>query len=128
MYRIYNFKTRGIGVISTKEILNNSLVGYYFTKIEPITIESRFIYDGWIETNPLGRYINHNRNPNCRLVLNNDVIEIYTKRNIEELEEITVNYLEIVELISLPESLVERYAIKDYDYIEENIIKKTNII
>lgn len=128
MFKKHNFQTRGIGLISTKEIPKDVYIGNYFTKFEPITIESRFIYDGWIETNPLGRYLNHNRLPNCRLSLDGDTIKILTNNHIEESKELTVNYLEIIELIKLPQSLIERYSIIDYDYIEETISKKLNMI
>lgn len=128
MFKKYNFKTRGVGIISNEEISSKNKIGNYFTKCEPITTQSRFIYDGWIETNPLGRYINHNKTPNCNLVKNGDVIEIHTNKKIKKFEEITINYLSVIELISLPQSLVDRYSIIDYDYIEEDIIIKHDII
>ncbi len=128
MFKKYNFKTRGVGLISTQEIPIGVFIGNYFTKFEPVTTESRFIYNGWIETNPFGRYLNHNRKSNCDLILNNNVIEIHTKKEIKEFEELTINYLDVIRLISLPQSLIDRYSISDYDYIEETIIRKSNII
>lgn len=128
MFKRYKFNSRGIGIISSKVIPFNILVGNYFTKSEPITIESRFIYNGWVETNPLGRYLNHNRNPNCNLILNKDSIEIYTNREISVFEELTINYMNVVDLIELPESLIDRYSIIDYDYIEEEIIIQKELI
>jgi hypothetical protein len=128
MFKRYKFNSRGIGIISSKIIPFNTLVGNYFTKSEPITIESRFIYNGWVETNPLGRYLNHNRNPNCNLILNKDSIEIYTNREISVFEELTINYMNVVDLIELPESLIDRYSIIDYDYIEEEIIIQKELI
>lgn len=128
MFKRYKFNSRGIGIISSKVIPFNTLVGNYFTKSEPITIESRFIYNGWVETNPLGRYLNHNRNPNCNLILNKDSIEIYTNREISVFEELTINYMNVVNLIELPESLIDRYSIIDYDYIEEEIIIQKELI
>jgi len=128
MFKRYKFNSRGIGIISSKVIPFNTLIGNYFTKSEPITIESRFIYNGWVETNPLGRYLNHNRNPNCNLILNKDSIEIYTNREISVFEELTINYMNVVDLIELPESLIDRYSIIDYDYIEEEIIIQKELI
>jgi hypothetical protein len=120
----YNFKARGIGIISTSNIPINTHIGNYFTKSEPITTESRFIYDGWIETNPFGRYLNHNRNPNCNLVLNDDCIEIYSNYNILPSVELTVNYIEAIQLIKLPIYLQDKYKILDLDYISEEIVIK----
>ncbi len=128
MFKRYKFNSRGIGIISSKVIPFNTLVGNYFTKSEPITIESRFIYNGWVETNPLGRYLNHNRNPNCNLILNKDSIEIYTNKEISVFEELTINYMNVVDLIELPQSLIDRYSIIDYDYIEEEIIIQKELI
>jgi len=128
MFKRYKFNSRGIGIISSKVIPFNTLIGNYFTKSEPITIESRFIYNGWVETNPLGRYLNHNRNPNCNLILNKDSIEIYTNKEISVFEELTINYMNVVDLIELPESLIDRYSIIDYDYIEEEIIIQKELI
>jgi hypothetical protein len=68
MFRKYNFKSRGVGIISSKLIPSNTFIGNYFTKTETITTESRLIYEGWVETNPLGRYLNHNRISNCNLI------------------------------------------------------------
>lgn len=128
MFKRYKFNSRGIGIISSKVIPFNTLVGNYFTKSEPITIESRFIYNGWVETNPLGRYLNHSRNPNCNLILNKDSIEIYTNKEISIFKELTINYMNVVDLIELPESLIDRYSIIDYDYIEEEIIIQKELI
>ncbi len=128
MYSLYKFKTRGIGVISNKKIDKDTFIGNYFTKNEPITNESRLIYEGWVETNPLGRYLNHSRNSNCNLILNGDIIEIYTNKEISIFEELTVNYLDVIDIIELPIRLKNKYRVFDFDYIEENVIIKQNLI
>jgi hypothetical protein len=128
MFKRYKFNSRGIGIISSKIIPINTLVGNYLTKKEPITAESRLIYDGWVETNPLGRYLNHNRNPNCNLIINEDVIEIYTNREIVVFEELTVNYLDVINIIELPIRLTNKYGIFDFDYIDEEVIIKQTLI
>ncbi len=128
MFKTYKFNSRGIGIISSKIIPINTLIGNYFTKKEPITSESRLIYEGWIETNPLGRYLNHNRTPNCNLILNNDIIEIYTNREIYVFEELTVNYLDVIDIIKLPIRLKNKYGIYDFNYIEEEIVIKKDLI
>lgn len=128
MFTKYKFKSRGIGLVSTKKISKDIYVGDYFTKFESITTESRFIYDGWIETNPLGRYLNHNKKPNCKLILDGDTIRIFTDTNINEYEELTINYMKVIQLIKLPESLIEKYSIIDYDYIDEEISTNKSLI
>jgi hypothetical protein len=128
MYSLYKFKTRGIGVVSTIDIPKDTLVGNYFSKKEQLTSESRLIYDGWIETNPLGRYLNHNKNSNLRFLKKDDVIEIYTNQNILKNTELTVDYTQIIKLINLSDSLVLAYEIFNYDYIEEEIVTNKNII
>ena len=128
IYTKYNFETRGIGIVSKDVILKNTYIGNYFSKSEVITNESRAIYDGWVETNPLGRYLNHNRDFNCELKLNGDFIELHSLRDINKWEELTINYLTIIDLINLPSEIAKKYQIKDYDYITENIVVKTNIM
>lgn len=128
MYSLYNFKSRGTGVISTEVIPSNKLIGFYFTKNELVTSESRPIYDGWIETNPLGRYLNHNENPNLTLIKNENVIELYSNQIIPKHTELTVDYLNVVKLINLPESLILSYEIFNFDYIDEEIVVNKSII
>ncbi len=128
MYSLYRFKTRGIGVVSTIDIPNGTFIGNYLSKKEQLTSESRLIYDGWIETNPLGRYLNHNSDSNLYLIKNGDNIELYSKYDIKINTELTVDYFEIKNLINLPDSLVLSYEIYNFDYIEEEIVTNKNII
>jgi len=127
MFGKYNFESRGIGIIATSVIPAGTTVGVYFSKNESISEETRMIYNGWIETNPLGRYMNHNRDNNCDLYLSGDVIKLVANRYIRLHQELTVNYLHIIKAINLPEDLVKKYDIRDFDYIEEIIdISKNN--
>lgn len=128
MFKKYNFKTRGIGIVSTKYINNNVYIGNYFDKSHPITSESRLIYEGWVETNPLGRYLNHNRIPNCNVILDNDIIKIYTNRDINQFEELTINYLDVIKIIELPIRLTNKYGVYDFDYIDEEVIIRKDLI
>jgi len=128
MYCLYNFKTRGIGVISDININADTLIGNYISKNEIISSQSRLIWDGWIETNPLGRYINHNSNSNLYCVKKNNIIQVYSKYEIDKDTELTVNYMEIIKLINLPYELAVSYKIIDFDYIEEKIVINKSII
>jgi hypothetical protein len=127
MFTKYNFESRGLGMIATTPISAKTQIGTYFTKGESVTEENRLIFDGWVESNPLGRYMNHNRNNNCDLYLSGDTINLVTNRDIRTHEELTVNYLHIIKAINLPEELVKKYDIRDFDYVEEIIdISKNN--
>jgi hypothetical protein len=120
-YSRYRFKTRGIGIISNTQIKKGTYIGNCASKFENITKESRLIYDGWIETNPLGRYINHNRNPNCKVILDGDTIKLYSMNDIDMWEELTVNYLDFANVLEIPENLIKKFGIQDFEYITEII-------
>ena len=127
MFTKYNFESRGLGIIATTDIPSQTHIGSYFTKDESVTEENRLIYDGWVETNPLGRYMNHNRDNNCDLYLSGDVIKLVTNRSVRLHQELTVNYLHIIKAMNLPDELVKKYDIRDFDYVEEIInISKNN--
>jgi hypothetical protein len=128
IYTRYRFKTRGVGIISNTQIIKDTYIGNCASKFETITKESRIIYDGWIETTPLGRYMNHNRNPNCKVILDGDLIKVYSIINIEMWEELTINYLDMAHLLKLPENLVKKFGIIDFDYIPETIKIETKLI
>lgn len=117
----HQFRTRGIGLITTKPIQKNSLVGNYLEKNIIVSSESRPIIDGWIETNPFGRYLNHNANPNLYFVVKKNKIEIYSKHDIKEYTELTVNYIDILKLLNIPDNLKSKFHIVDFEYIEEDI-------
>jgi hypothetical protein len=128
LYSKYKFKTRGIGIISNTQIIKDTYIGNCASKFENITKENRIIYNEWIETNPLGRYINHNRNPSCKLILDGDTIKLYSINNIDMWEELTINYLDMARLIELPENLIKKFGIKDFEYITEIIKVDTKLI
>lgn len=128
MYSFYKFETRGIGIISTKDISENTYIGEYLSKNEHLSPHSRLIYDGWIETNPLGRYLNHNSKPNLYFVKRDSVIQLYTKEFIHSNVELTVDYTEVKKIIGLPDSLCLVFEIFDFDYVEEKVVINKNII
>lgn len=127
-YTVYRFKTRGVGIISNTQIIKDSYIGNCASKFEPITKENRVIYDDWVETNPLGRYINHNRTPNCKVILDGDFIKLYSMTNIDRWEELTINYLDMGRLLKIPEELKKKIGNKDFDYIPEVIKVETKLI
>jgi hypothetical protein len=122
IYSLHKFNTRGIGVISNKFILKDEFVGICCTKNNHFLTMGRYIHDGWFEAPPLGRYINHNANSNLYFLKKDSVIELYAKNNIEKYCELTINYIEISQLLNLPNNLIASYNIMNFDYINENII------
>jgi len=121
IYSFYNFRTRGVGLISNKFIPKSTFIGNYFVKKELIGPTDRFIYNDWYETNPLGRYLNHNKNNNCDFILLDNTVRIISNKDINKNEEITVNYLSAVKCIEIPSEICEEYGIKDFEYINEKI-------
>lgn len=128
IYFRYRFNTRGVGIVSNTQIVKDTYIGNCASKFETITKENRIIYNGWIETNPLGRYINHNRTPNCKVILDGDTVKLYSMNNIDIWEELTVNYLDFANVIEMPENLLEKFGIRDFDYIPETIKVETKLI
>lgn len=115
-FKIVNFPDRGKGLIVEDTILPGTVIGIYLSKdLKPI-VEGRVCYGNWIESIPLGRYINHNRIPNCNVTLDGNNISLVSNNVIDYNEEITVNYIEVAELIKVPKDQYDKYGIKDFDY------------
>jgi hypothetical protein len=111
--------TRGFGLVADEDIPSITKLGEYLIKdIQPEgdVVE---VWDGWVETPLLGRYLNHSQDPNTFSILKGKYVYIYTKRTIRANEEITVNYLEVAELINLPTDKCEEFGIKNFEYIHE---------
>lgn len=128
MIKLYTFKSRGVGVITTEIINENSFIGNYMMKDIRITSNSRLVYDGWIETNPIGRYLNHNITPNCFLKKIGNSLKLYSNKPIDEFTELTVNYFEVADRINLPTELYLKYNITNFNYELEPINKVVNLI
>lgn len=111
-----NSQSKGVGLVATEDIAAITNLGEYLIKGGKITEDTMEVWDGWVETPILGRYLNHNRNPNTFPIMKDNKVIIYTKRHIENNEELTVNYLEIAALINLPDDKRESFGIKDFNY------------
>lgn len=115
-FKVVEFRTRGKGLVTLDTIFPGHIVGLYLSKdLKPI-VEGRVLYDGWIESTPIGRYVNHNNSPNCNVSLDGNNISLVSNDVIDYNEEITVNYLEVAELIDLPKDHYTKYGIEDFDY------------
>ena len=122
MIQPYKFETRGVGLITDRLISKGAFVGNYVLRNVPTSPLQRHIYDGWVETDPFGRYLNHNDNSNLEFVLNNEAVEVFAREDIEPYTELTVNYFDLVNLLNVPKSIVEEFSIKKFSY-EEELIK-----
>ena len=79
-------KINGLGVFATKDINNNNVLGV--SHIKDLKAEN-----GYWRT-PLGGFINHSTNPNCKKSKNKFTNNLYLKaiRDIKKGEELTVYY------------------------------------
>lgn len=126
-FKVVDIQTRGKGLVTEDTIFPGNPIGIYLSKNLTPIVEGRVLYDGWIESTPIGRYVNHSNSPNCNVSLNGKDIYLISNNVIDYNEEITVNYLEVAQLINLPESKFDEYGIQNFDYIEtkENVSKPT---
>lgn len=126
-FKVVEIQTRGKGLVTEDTIFPGYPIGIYLSKNLTPIVEGRVLYDGWIESTPIGRYVNHSNSPNCNVSLNGKDIYLISNNVIDYNEEITVNYLEVAQLINLPESKFDEYGIQNFDYIEtkENVSKPT---
>ena len=126
-FKVVDINTRGKGLVTVDTIFPGTSIGIYLSKNLTPIVEGRVLYDGWIESSPIGRYVNHSNTPNCNVSLNGKDIFLISNNVIDYNEEITVNYLEVAQLIDLPESQYDEYGIEDFEYkkIVENVSKPT---
>lgn len=128
MFTFHRFKSRGIGLVATQNIKQGTFLGDYYSKIINVTSNTRHVYNGWIETYPLGRFLNHNPSCNLELVLKKNRVELFTAEDILENTELTVNYLSAANLINLPEHLRIDYHFQDFQFLEETLNFSKNLI
>lgn len=119
-FKVIDIDTRGKGLVTEDTIFPGSTIGLYLSKNLTPIVEGRVLYDGWIESTPIGRYVNHSSSPNCNVSLNGNDIYLISNNVIDFNEELTVNYLEVAQLIELPESRYKEYGIENYNYIEHS--------
>ena len=79
-------KINGLGVFATKDINNNNVLGVSH-------IQDRKAEDGYWRT-PLGGFVNHSSNPNCKKSENKFTKNLYltTIKKIKKGEELTMYY------------------------------------
>ncbi|MED5475008.1 MAG: SET domain-containing protein [Candidatus Neomarinimicrobiota bacterium] len=81
---IKNSHIHGLGLFAIAEITSGTELGISHVK------DDRFSH-GYIRTS-LGGFFNHSKKPNCKAVYDGDFIKIFTLKNINCGDEITVDY------------------------------------
>ena len=83
-------KINGLGVFATEDIKNLSVLGVSHVKDSKLARANR---DGYWRT-PLGGFINHSTNPNCKKLENRFTRNLYLVaiKDIKKDEELTVRY------------------------------------
>ena len=128
MLKLFKFKTRGIGIITSEVIKKDECIGTYLENPPSTSEIVRHIYNGWFETPLLGRYVNHNINPNCKLTKTDNSLKLISKCNILENQEITINYFDVIDLLKIPSDIVLKHGIHNFSYIEENVMVTDKLI
>lgn len=110
------FQSNRIGLKARTDIGKVTNLGKFLIKDLDKPVNSFSVWGDWMETDTLGRYLRHSFDSNTFTIMKDGDVYIYTKRNISANEELTVNYLEVAELINLPDEKREDFGIKDFDY------------
>ena len=127
-YKVVDIPTRGKGLIASSDIIPETNIGFYLSKELIPIIEGRVLYDGWVESIPIARYANHSNSPNSKVSLLGNNIFLISTKVIKENEEITVDYIEVAELINLPLDQYDKYGIKDFDFKNTKLKSNPSLI
>lgn len=123
MYSFYNHKDKGICLITNIKLNKGTILGPYLIKHGKLIKDCVEIIDGWVESYPLGRYLNHSTKPNLQFKYTEDTISVITSSEIEAGEELTVDYIEIKDILTIPDkiiSLKEIAKFKEQSILLEN--------
>lgn len=128
LFRVGDTPPRGKGLLASCNIIPETNIGFYLSKDLIPIVEGRVLYDGWIESIPIARYANHSSSPNCKVSLIDNNIFLISTKEIQENEEITVNYIEVAKLINLPIDQYEKYGIEDFDFEGTKLKSNSSLI
>jgi hypothetical protein len=99
-YSVQNTKYKGYGVFSDKVFLEGEIIGEYISNNENGI--GKQLNNGMFESEVLGRYCNHDNEPNTKLVkIDNQSIFLIANETINVGDEITTNYLEVENIIGV---------------------------
>ena len=126
MYSNYKFLKKGIGLISTQRITKGVTVGTYMQKGIPLVEDCVKINDGWVETYPLGRFLNHSTSPNLDFNILNSKVILIASRNINKNEELLVNYLSLKKLLNIPDKIIDVHKVRNFTEDREKIISTSD--
>ena len=99
-FLVKKIPVKGYSLFSKKNISEGQKVGKLLTK-EKGEI-GRKLEGGLYETDLVGRYINHSYNPNTLIEVIDGEVYIFSKKEISEGEEITVDYGEVEKFLGVP--------------------------
>lgn len=102
-YSVLNTKYKGYGVFSDKVFLEGEIIGEYISNNENGV--GKQLNNEMFESEVLGRYCNHNNEPNTNLVkMDNQSVFLIANETINVGDEITTNYLEVEDIIGVSRS------------------------
>lgn len=128
LFRVQDTSLIGKGLFANTGIIPETKIGLYLSKSLTPIVEGRVLYDGWIESIPIARYANHSSSPNCKVSLIGSNTFLISTTAIKENEQITVNYIEVAELIKLPLDEYDKYGIKDFAFESYELELKKSVI
>lgn len=91
----------GIGLFTQQMLAADTNLGVSHALIEGHPIGDGLVGDFIVRT-PLGGFINHSTEPNCKLQEENGVWTLHTLKRIRAGLELTINYYDYPELTSIP--------------------------
>lgn len=116
MYKTSSIVHKGVGIVASKEIKEGTFLGVYFKKDIELIKDCSYVFNGWIETYPLGRYLNHSFSPNLSFEITNCEVQLYTNIAVSRETELTVDYLKLKNLLFIPDSVISKRAVDEFLY------------
>lgn len=114
MFNFHFDKVKGVCIVTSLNIEKGTTIGTYLLKEGRLIKDCIELVDGWIETYPLGRYLNHSTSPNLEFNYLQDSVELVANRHIEANEELTVDYSEIKKALKIPNKILSYDSILSF--------------
>ena len=130
MFTTCPIRNKGIGIVTSKEISQGTFVGVYLKRGIELVKDCKYIFNGWAETYPLGRYLNHSYSPNLSFEVTNCEIKLYSNIDIAKEVELTVDYIKLKDLLFLPDSIIKQSNVDNFiesSFLTQSRLNKTLI-
>lgn len=114
IFNFYYDEVKGVCIVTSLNIEKGTTIGTYLLKEGRLIKDCIELVDGWIETYPLGRYLNHSTNPNLEFNYLKDSVELVANRHIKANEELTVDYSEIKKALKIPNKILSYDSILSF--------------